>query len=84
MSKIIYVYKSDKPNCGIIPDDKGLIFQFGEIEEKYPVKHLKISYNENLSKEELISNLQDIISLLKGDKKVNLTEFVTNKINDHE
>lgn len=75
-TKSVHVYKSDKPNCGIIPDEDKLIYQFGEIQEKYPTKYIKLLVNDKLEKHEIAKELRKLADILEGTKKIQYESWV--------
>ena len=74
-TKSVHIYPSGKSNCGVIPDEDGLIYHFGETKELYPPKHIKILVNNNLKKEEIAKSLRKLADILDGKIEVQYEEW---------
>ena len=43
-----HIYPSDKINCGVLPDENGIIYGSGSIQEKYKTKHIMVCINTDI------------------------------------
>ena len=78
-TKSVHIYSSKKSNCGVIPDNDGLIFHFGETKELYPTKHIKILVNNELDKIDIAKSLRKLADILEGKKKVQYEKWYQEK-----
>jgi len=69
-TKSAFIYPSENVNCGIIPDENGLIYHFGETKELYPTKYIKISVNDKIEKIDIAMALRNFADILEGKKDV--------------
>ncbi len=75
-TKSVHVYPSDKSNCGIIPDEAGLIYQFGETQEIFPPKYIKVLVNNELDKVDIAKALRKLADVIDGTTELNYEEWV--------
>ena len=75
-TKSVHVYPSETPNCGIIPDKNGLIYQFGETQETYPPEYIKVLVNKTLNNNEIASTLRLLADILDGTTELKYEEWV--------
>ncbi len=75
-TKSVHVYPSDKANCGIIPDEAGLIYQFGETQEIFPPKYIKVLVNNELEKTEIAKALRKLADVIDGTVELNYEDWV--------
>ncbi len=69
-TKSVFIYPSERANCGIIPDENGLIYHFGETKELYPPKYIKILVNNTIDKIDIANALRNFADILEGKKEV--------------
>jgi hypothetical protein len=74
-TKSVHIYPSEKSNCGILPDENGLIFQFGETKELYPPKYIKILVSEKIEKEQIALALRQLADILEGKKELQYEQW---------
>jgi len=75
-TKSAFIYPSENVNCGIIPDENGLIYHFGETKELYPTKYIKISVNNKIDKIDIAKALRSFADILEGKKDVQYEEWL--------
>ena len=75
-TKSVHVYPSEKPNCGIIPDKEGLIYQFGETQEFYPPKYIKVLVKDKLDNTEIAKALRKLADVLDGTTELKYEDWV--------
>jgi hypothetical protein len=80
-TKCVFIYPSENVNCGIIPDENGLIFHFGESKELYPPKHIKILVNEKIEKIEIAKALRKLADILEGKAEVKYEQWLIEQSN---
>ncbi len=74
-TKSVHIFPSDKSNCGVIPDEEGLIYHFGETKELYPPKYIKLLVNNDLAKEDIAKSLRKLADILEGKIEVQYEEW---------
>ncbi len=79
-TKSIHIYQAERSNCGILPDEDGLIFHFGETKELYPPKYIKILVHKDLDKLELAKSLKKLAEILEGKKEVKYEDWYDEQI----
>jgi len=74
-TKSVHIYPSAQSNCGIKPDENGLIYQFGETKEMYPPKYIKILVNNELEKNQIAYALRNLADILEGKKELQFEQW---------
>jgi len=82
-TKSVHIYPSEKSNCGILPDDDGLIFHFGETKEIYPPKYIKILVNNEIDKIDIAKSLRKLADILEGKTEVKYEDWYDEQINEN-
>lgn len=73
-TKSVHIYPSEKSNCGVIPDEDGFIYHFGETKELYPPKYIKILVNNEIEKVDIARSLRKLADILEGKVDVQYEE----------
>jgi hypothetical protein len=74
-AKSVHIYPAEKSNCGILPDENGLIYQFGETKELYPPKYIKILVSNEIEKEQIAFALRQLADILEGKKELQYEQW---------
>ena len=71
---VCLIYKSEKPNCGVKPDENNTIYQFGSFEEKFKTEHIKLFFNTEINPHELANNLRKLADIIEKKETIEYLE----------
>lgn len=74
-TKSVHIYPAERSNCGVIPDEDGIIFHFGETKKLYPPKYIKILVNYDLNKNDFANSLRKLADILEGKKEIKYEDW---------